>query len=363
MSTPRDLPYWVAFSHLEEHWAVNFTKLRASFGSMAEAWQASSNQLLRAGLTPRSVASIETARKSLNVEECWKRVESLGIQLKTVDDDAYPQLLKQIAVPPPLLFVHGRLPPKDAMILAVVGTRRPTRYGMQMATDLVGPIGRAGLAIVSGLALGIDAVAHRATLESGGLALAVIGSGSDVIAPRTNHALAEAIIAAGGCLMTEYPPGTQPLPHHFPARNRIIAGLSRGVLVVEGDFTSGALITARFALEQNREVFAVPGPATSVVSRGPNELIKQGAAVATVAEDILNVFGITVKTEQLTKQGATEDERIILELLAREPLHIDELTRKSTLNPSVVNTTLALLEMRKLVRNLGGQHFALRRSP
>ncbi len=277
----------------------------------------------------------------------------------TCDDPRYPLLLKQIYDPPGELHVRGKLPPSDALALAVVGSRKPTPYGDQVVRDLVEPIARQGIVIVSGLAYGIDALAHEASCRVGGVTVAVLGSGVDPksIFPSGNRALAERIIAAGGAVISEFPDGTPPLKHHFPIRNRVIAGISKGTLVIEAAAKSGSLITARSALENGRDVFAVPGTIHSQMSEGPNNLIKMGARVVTSPEDILSVFGQEVREPATIHEPGSPSEATVLAILTRKPLHIDDIIRASGLDPSQTSSTLTLMEMKGSARHVGGMYY------
>ncbi len=272
-------------------------------------------------------------------------------------DPDYPPLLAEIAQPPGELFVRGSLETLGAPCLAVVGTRTPSAYGKQVTPMIVSALARAGITIVSGLAIGIDTLAHEAALESGGKTVAVLGSGVDEMSvyPPENRALARRIVESGGAVISEFSEGTEPKPFHFPQRNRIIAGLSRGVLVIEARAKSGALITAHFALEENRDVFAVPGPITSLTSAGPNRLLSQGAEAALDADAILNAWGIAALAVPNASLAAAEP------FLAHFPegaIHVDELVRQSGMGAAEVNIELAKLELAGYIRNLGGGTYA-----
>lgn len=269
----------------------------------------------------------------------------------------YPQLLNEIAQPPETLFVRGSLASLASPCLAVVGTRTPSAYGRQITPMLVAPLARAGITIVSGLAIGIDTIAHETALEAGGATVAVLGSGADEASlyPPQNRQLARNIVEAGGAVISEFPPGTEPKPFHFPQRNRIMAGLSRGVLVIEARAKSGALITANFALEENRDVFSVPGPITSATSAGPNRLLNQGAEAALDADAILDAWGLAVLAVPDASRKAAEP------FLAHFPegaIHVDELVRQSGMDAARVNIELAKLELIGYIRNLGGGLYA-----
>jgi len=277
----------------------------------------------------------------------------------SINDAAYPPALKEIHNAPRVLYVRGTLPARDALSLAVVGTRTPSAYGKQITPGIVRELVRHGATIISGLALGIDGIAHEATLTSGGVTIAVLGAGVDdtSIYPPSHKTLAKRILENGGALVSEYAPGTTPERFHFPERNRIIAGLSRGVLIIEAKEKSGALITATLALKENRDVFAVPGPITSEHSRGPNRLLREGAKAVLDAYDILEEYGIYTAADTTNEQTLSESERAILKLLADGPRFADELSAATGCTPAELNTTLVALELEGHIINLGGGRF------
>jgi DNA processing protein len=294
-------------------------------------------------------------------EQAYRRMTAQGIEAVTLSDAEYPPLLKEIYAPPPVIFRRGTLLPDDQLALAVVGTRSASAYGRLVTERFVSALVDNGVTIVSGLARGIDAVAHRVALQNGGRTLAVLGSGVDTIYPSEHRGLADAILA-NGALLSEYGPGTKPERDNFPARNRLIAGMTRGTLVVEAGEVSGALITARMALEQNREVFAVPGNVTSTASTGTNALIRHGEAklVARV-EDILEELNPDLVAEQLRLVDLLPDnelESALLRALSAEPLHVDDLSRATSLPVATVSSTLTMLEMKGSVKHAGGMVYA-----
>jgi len=363
MITLEDKKYWVALSRIERIGPQKFKRLYQYFPNLQTAWQASFSEFLKAGLLPKDATEIVEKRKLINPDEEWEKLEKLSMKVITVKEKEYPKLLKEIYSPPALLYIKGNLPANLDFTLAVVGTRKITTYGQQITPEIVKDLASAGLVIVSGLALGVDALAHQSCLEAGGKTIAVLGSGLDLIYPITNRQLAEKIME-DGAIISEYPLGTQPLKQHFPARNRIISGLSLGALVIEGDKDSGSLITARYALEQNREVFAVPGSVYNQASVGPNNLIKMGAKPVTSAGDILEALNLELAQEFMENKiiiPDTKEEEILLQFLSREPIHIDELIKKSKLNTSIVNSALIMMEMKGKVRNLGGMNYVLSR--
>src|SRR5579884_1264061 len=281
-----DLPYWLAVSRVKGIGPARFKLLLDAFGSAEAAWAATPAAWQAAGLDARTSAAFEQQRRRIVPEAELERLVKLRVGVVRICDDAYPRLLREIPLPPPVLYVRGRMTPEDEWAVGVVGTRRATTYGRQVTERLAGELAAQGITIVSGLARGIDTHAHAAALEAGGRTLAVLGCGPDLVYPPENAKLAARIVEQGA-IVTEFAPGTQPDAGNFPARNRLISGLSIGVLVTECPADSGALITARFAGEQGRDVFAVPGNITSRASAGANRLIQDGAKLVLETADIL----------------------------------------------------------------------------
>lgn len=300
-----------------------------------------------------------------------RRLEQhIDVQLLTFLDADYPRQLFEIGAPPPLLYLRGSVPVWDPA-LAIVGSRRATRNGLKAAEELSADAAGAGLLVVSGLARGIDTAAHRGALAGGGPTVAVLGCGVDCSYPPENRELAERIVT-NGCLLSEFPLGTQPLADHFPRRNRIISGLSRGVLVVEAAHQSGSLITARYALDQGREVLAVPGPISVASCRGSNGLIKEGAALVDSLDDILSALGISPEQTLPTQPSLlgtlrrtaprhplTPREAQVYELLAQGPRHLDEITMALELTAGEVSAMVLGLELKGLLVQLPGSHYTI----
>ena len=284
------------------------------------------------------------------------------IRSVNIQDKEYPKLLKEIKNPPKVLYVRGEILPNDDFF-AIVGTRRCSLYGKQAALEFASDLSEAGLTIVSGLAPGIDTFSHQATLERNGKTIAVLGTGLDKksVYPQTNLKLAEKIIEKGGALLSEYPPGTRGTRFTFPQRNRIISGLSLGVLVVEAKERSGALITAEYAAKQNRKVFALPGPIYSSTSRGSNFLIKEGAKLAGSADDILKELNLPAKERGNSAMAGTKEEIIILNALKEGALGVDGLIEKTNLPAAKISGILSVLEIRGKIRNLKGNVYSLLR--
>ncbi|HIC89289.1 MAG TPA: DNA-protecting protein DprA [Anaerolineae bacterium] len=358
-----DLCYWIGFSMVPGIGPARFRALQGYFGGLEEAWNASAAELREAGLDRRSIRNLMQWRARVDLDAVVQRLRSLGVDVLTWDDEAFPSNLKNIYDPPVVLYVRGELRPEDEWALAVVGTRRATVYGKEVTRRIVTGLAQAGVTIISGLARGIDAQAHRAALEAGGRTIAVLGSGVDIIYPPEHRHLAQEILKAGA-LVSEYPLGTKPEASNFPPRNRIISGLSRGVIIVEAGLKSGALITADYAAEQGRDVFAVPGSILQRSSAGTNRLIRDGAIPVLDVNDVLeelNLTQIEVQAEIRATVPTDPTEQQLLDLLSANPVHVDEIGRASGLPISVVSSTLALMELKGLVRQVGGMNYVVAR--
>ncbi len=282
------------------------------------------------------------------------------IKKVTINDGGYPKILKKISDPPKVLYFRGKLIP-DELCFAIVGTRRYSSYGKQVALEIARSLSDAGLTIVSGLAPGIDTFSHQACVESENRTIAVLGTGIDreSIYPKSNLKLAQKILETGGCLISELPPGTRGSKFSFPKRNRIISGLSLGTLVVEAKEKSGSLITGNFAFLQKRKVFAVPGIIYSQNSKGPHKLIKQGAKLVENVNDILEELNLPSQNLNNRIKEGNREEKMILETLKESSLHIDDIIEKTRQNASNISRILALMEISGKVRNLGGNIYAL----
>ncbi len=354
-----DLKYWVAFNRIPLLGPARFAAMERHFGTLEEAWNASPSGLKQASLDDGVIRSIVTRRPSIDPNGEMERLERLGVQVINWRDSSYPPRLREIYDPPPILYVRGCLLSEDERSVAVVGTRRPTAYGREVTYRVASDLARNRVTVVSGLARGIDGLAHRAALESGGRTIAVLGSGIDVIYPREHTDLAQQIIE-GGAVVSEYPLGTRPMAGNFPRRNRVMSGMTLGTLVVEAGEVSGALWTVRHALEQNREVFAVPGSVFSPASRGTNQLIQEGAKLVMDHKDILEELNLSAVGQQMEMKAILpqdDTEANLIRYIAYEPVHIDEVIRRSGLPIATVSSTLAVMEIRGLIRQVGGMNY------
>lgn len=355
--------YWVAFNLTPGIGPMRQRALLEHFGSLERAWHASVEELRQAGLDRRSLESLVRTRQSISLQQEMARIAQVGAEVLTWEDPRYPANLRQIPDAPPLLYVLGSVLPQDEWAVAIVGTRRATLYGKEVTRRLAYGLARNGITVVSGLAHGIDAVAHRAALDAGGRTIAVLGSGVDFIYPAEHRPLAQQI-QEHGALLSEYPLGTKPEAQNFPPRNRIISGLSLGVVIAEAGAHSGALITADYAAEQGRDVFAVPGNILNATSAGCNQLIRDGARPVLEVEDILEELNLRQAVEQAEARAvlpSNPTEARLMALLSEEPQHVDELGRESGLPIAVVTSTLALMELKGMVRQVGGMHYVLAR--
>lgn len=362
-SKKQDLKYWVGFSLIPGIGPVRFGQLLKCFGDLNKAWAAGTAELKQAGLDSSSIQSITVSRPKISLEEEMEKLDHYEVTAITSHDPDYPARLKEIYDFPPVLYVKGSLLPQDEWCIAVVGTRRATVYGRQVTEEITTDLVRNKITIASGLARGIDTVAHRSALEAGGRTLAVFACGLDTVYPAENAEMASRI-PSQGALISEYPLGTKPRPENFPRRNRILSGLSLGVLVVEAGETSGAIITAHLALEQNRDVFAIPGSILSPASIGTNKLIQAGAKLVRDYRDILEELNLTAVACQMEMKEllpSSETESLLFKKLSAEPLHIDAVCRLSGLPVSTVSSTLAMMELKGLVKQMGAMNYSLAR--
>lgn len=364
MSDMSDLKYWLGFNLVKGIGPAKVQGLLDYYGSLANAWQANEYELQKIGIDRRALKTFLKTRQEINLDAALARVQKAGVSLLTWEMPEYPKYLREIPNPPPLLYYQGEILEQDQWAIAVVGTRRLTAYGRQVTRDLVAGLVQNNITVVSGLARGIDAIAHKTAVELGGRTLAVLGSGLDCIYPSENRLLAQEITQGQGAIISEYGLGIQPEAKNFPPRNRIISGFSLGVIVIEAGERSGALITTNFALEQDREVFAVPGNINSPASRGPNKLIQEGAKLVTKVEDVLEELNLHMVAERTAVQlvlPETAEEIALYGQLSGQPTHIDDLSRASGLPSALVSSTLTLMELKGMVQSVGGMNYVLLR--
>ena len=349
--------YWLGFSLVPGIGPKRLLLLAQAFGDLHSAWAASEAHLRAAGLDSESTTNLLRTRTQVDLDGEMAKVERAGAALLTPEDANYPSLLKNLPDPPLALYLRGTILPQDDLALAMVGTRKATGYGRDAAAFFARQLAQQGVTIVSGLAHGIDSAAHRSALEAGGRTIAVLGCGIDRVYPPDHAELARQITQQGA-LISEFPVGSKPEARHFPRRNRIISGLSLGVLVVEAPEKSGAMITADLAAEQGRDVFAVPGTIFNAASTGTNRLIQDGAKLVMTVEDILDELNIAqrkVEARTLTRQIAPtgKEEPALLRFLSAQPLPVDELVRQSGLSTAEVLSTLTVLELQGYIEDDG----------
>lgn len=367
-----DIKYWIWLSTLPGIGSKKSEKLIELFGGPRNLWYAKRKELEKIHfLSQEIIEQIVSYPLKVLAQKHMEAIDKYNIKVIRIIDESYPVLLKNIYDPPMVIYVRGNLK-ADEQAIAFVGSRNATAYGNTVAEMLAGEVAKRGITVISGLARGIDSSAHEGALKSGGRTIAVLGCGPDIAYPPENQELMERIICSGAVL-SEYAPGTPPLRGNFPARNRIISGLSMGVTVVEAGEKSGSLITAEFALEQGREVFAVPGNVNSRYSKGTNKLIKEGAKIVTNVKDILEELNgpgsIDTETCHMTEDVAesdvypifTEQEVKIINCLSKCPLHIDVIAVNSGLDIQEVTSNLSLLEIKGLVEQIPGKMFRLRK--
>ena len=360
-----DLIYYNALNYISMLGARRIPALLDQFESAENAWNASPAELNTALNFTDGCKQLQNERSRIDPWKAWSELQARGIKCVSPLCPEYPALLKQISHPP-FLYYRGSLAEIDKPAIAIVGSRRCTFYGREAANKLASELTENGVSIVSGMALGIDTAAHKGSLDGRGYTVAVLGCGVDICYPPQNKELMEQI-ANNGVVVSEFVPGTTPLPAHFPQRNRIISGLSLGTLVVEATAKSGALITANFALEQNREVFAVPGNIGSPYSRGSHRLIKEGARLVESVADILEEIYIDAAENrengqqlemQFIENSLGKEEKSLLNIIPYQPMHIDKIIQESKLKASEVTTLLLSLELKKTIRQTPGKYFS-----
>ena len=369
-SATESLGYWIALSQAPGLGAARFRLLESHFGGdLALAWSAPQRELRAAGLGGKVAKAVVEAREKVSPERELERLAKSGVQALTWHDEKYPVRLKETVDAPPVLYWRGALCADDEVSIAVVGTRRPTDYGRRITSELCAALAARGVTVVSGLALGIDTRAHQATLDAGGRTVAVLGNGLDSVYPSENRRLAERIVADGGALVSEFGLGARPEASNFPRRNRIISGMALGTLITEAGETSGTRWTVYHALEQNREIFCVPGSVYSESSRLTNRLIKEGAKLVCDVRDILEEIGLDGEPKQMAlglaqpqerkPQPVDPEEADLLRHVTTEPTHIDDLAQMNGRPIAEVSGLLTMLELKGLVQQVGTMHYQL----
>lgn len=359
--------YLHAFNLLPQFGPARLNKIFEGFKNTQEGFNAPESQLLKIGLEPEIVTAFIEFKKTLSLEAEKEKLEKEKIHLILKTDPGFPTLLKEIPKCPPLLYFKGNFgQDPDELCLAVVGTRKITNYGRSVTPQILEPLVASGITIVSGLAYGVDGLAHKISVDSGKRTIAVLGGGLDekTLYPQNHIHLSEQILEKGGALISEHPPGTPCLRHHFIFRNRIISGLALGTLVIECGLKSGSLITATHALEQNRQVYAVPGPIYSEESKGPNNLLKMGAKPVTESMDILADLNIQELPQEKQNQDLFEtsaNEMLVLKTLSSHPKLFNDIVNATGLKTEEISVALTFLEIKGKIRNLGGQQYILNR--
>lgn len=358
-----ELQYFNAFNLMPFMGPAKIKMLMAHFNSLEDAWESGIRDLAMSGIENKTALRIIDSKKNISPEKEYEKLAKENIELVTFKDERFPKLLLEISSSPAMIYLRGSLSDSD-ICLAVVGSRKLSAYGTQSASYLSKELSASGLTLVSGLALGADTVAHLECVKQKKRTIAVLGGGLDEksIYPLSNRKLARNI-SDHGALISEYPIGTPPLKQHFPARNRIISGLSRGVLVIEASESSGSLITAKFSIEQNRDVFAVPGSIFSGNSIGTNNLIKLGAKLASRPGDILEDLNIETSIDASKLKDIipdNDDEKLILDNLSRDSaIHIDQLSKNIKMNMNALSGLLTLMEIKGKVKNIGGMRYVI----
>ena len=373
-----ELKYWVALSAIPQLGAARFRRLEAYFGDLEQAWRASPSELRDAGLDSRTAQGVVAARQRTDPDDCVASLARAGITATNWNCHDYPPRLKEIPDPPPVLYYSGMLTPEDECSVAIVGTRNPTSYGREAAATLSRDLASAGITVVSGLALGIDGVAHRAALECGGRTIAVVAGGLDSIYPK-EHAGLFRQIGERGAVVSEHRLGVRPDARNFPRRNRLISGMTLGTVVVEAAEGSGTRWTVQQALEQDREVFCVPGSIFSPASRFTNRLIKEGAKLVADYTDVLEELNLpdvsgyadgrparqslseapseTEIIEEEFPEDLDSEEASLMSLLSAEPVHVDELCRQTGIPIASISSMLTLLELKGRIAQVGSMHY------
>ena len=352
---------WIGLSRVKGIGPARFRRVIAHFGTARAAWKAPRSAWQALGLPTATLDALVHLRQQTDLQRLWETWQQKGIHVLTWEDAAYPHRLRQVESAPPVLYLRGEILPEDDWAVAVVGTRKMSAYGRQVAKDVAALLAEHGVTVVSGLARGVDGVTHRAALQAQGRTIAVLGNGVDVAYPPEHRRLAEEI-AGHGALVSEYPPGTRPDAVNFPPRNRIIAGMCLAVVVVEAGRKSGALITAAFAADQGRDVFAVPGNIYASASQGTNWLIQEGARPLTSPQDLLEALEIDLLPQRQQARRTlptTPTEERVLAALSDTPAHADEISAQIGIPVAQVIAALTTLELKGMVLSVGGMRYVI----
>jgi DNA processing protein len=351
-----ELAYLIALSQYPKFGARRLQKLLAFFSSPKIAFHADKQALMTAGIPGKIAEGFCFLRNDIHPEQLLDRLDKAGVKPITFADENYPDLLKHIFDPPVVLYVQGKITKQPG--IGIVGSRKASFYGKQMAQEFSSALAQAGQVVISGLAYGIDEAAHQGTVDAGGVTIGVLAHGHEQMTSRTRY-LSQKMLETGGAIISEFFPNIPAQRHHFPIRNRIISGMSHSLLVVEAGLKSGSLITAKSALEQGRDVYAIPGPITSETSHGTNQLIKDGALVALSPQDLCEALNLTHPPQPERGPIETEEEAQLLDYLSKQPIHINELCRLLELPTHALASTLALLELKGRTKQIGGMYYVL----
>jgi DNA processing protein len=355
--------YWVGLSAFPGIGPKRFNLLKQYFGSAKRVWQAPREEILKIGLPQKLTRDFESFRKRVEPKLIFQQLRKSGIKVMTIEDDNYPESLKKIGNPPFIIYLKGRLKPQDELAIAVVGTRKISAYGKQVTESIVADLVAAGLTIISGLAYGVDFLAHQTALNSSGRTIGVWAGGLDSVTPGFRQNIVQKILETGrGAIISEFPLGLNPSRGTFPARNRLISGLSLGVLVTEAARDSGSLITTEHARKQGRKVFAIPGPITSQLSAGTAKLLQSGAKLVYDVKDILGELNLKERGERIkakTISPESKEEAEILKILENETKHLDQIVRESGLTTAQVASLMSMMEIKGKIKNLGGMVYTI----
>jgi len=353
--------YLASISYFPKFGPVRLGVLMNYFKDPEKIFKSNEKEIVLSGISEKLASEFVEFRKTVNPDKILDSLQKESIKIITLNDKEYPELLLKIHTPPYLLFYKGELPQKNDLNLAFVGSRKCTQYGEYAVNNIISNLAVLGanINIISGLALGIDSISHRVALENNMKTIAVLGSGIDNfnIYPRSNVELAHRIIENKGAIISEFPPGTGALRHHFPQRNRIVAGMSSATIVIEAEEKSGALITSKYALEENRDVFSLPGQINSKSSIGTNNLIKYGAIPLLSANEIIELYDLEKKEVKTEKLDLNEVETKIFSCLSHEPLHINQIAKTTSINIAELSSNLTIMEMKGIIKNVGGMNY------